>query len=319
MLNIMVAVFVVVGVLVAFLGLNSLLVGDTDIQARMGRFASRANAIRERSRRKPDRSEALLTASLNKVIAKQSFAQNMSRELARADLKITVGEYLVINLLATVFGMLIGYLAGGRSMIFAMLGVVAGFFAPRLYLRRRQKARLKAFNDQLADTISMLANSLRSGYSLLQSMDMVSREAPAPTSDEFKRVVREVGLGLSPEEALANLVRRINSEDLDLMVTAINVQHEVGGNLSQILESIGTTIRERVRIKGEIASLTAQQQYSGYILAAIPILLAGVLFMINREYMMPMFQGIFLCMPIGGGIMIIIGFLIIRKIVAIEV
>jgi tight adherence protein B len=259
-----------------------------------------------------------MSAALNRAVAHQSFAQNIARDLARADLRLTVAEYLVLNALTTLGGGILGFIVG-RGTLFALVGLAAGLFLPRFYVGRRQAARLKAFNDQLGDTITLLANSLRSGYSLLQGMDMISREAPPPTSEEFRRVIREVGLGLSPEEALANLVRRINSEDLDLMVTAINVQHEVGGNLSQILENIGHTIRERVRIKGEIATLTAQQSVAAYVISAIPILLAGVLYLINRSYMAAMFQGIFLCMPIAGLIMLLIGFMFIRKIVNIEV
>lgn len=310
------AVALGLGIFLFFWGLTRLRSADSEISARLGSYAARPGAAPEV---KNPRAESALATGFEKAIAKQTFAQKIARDLARADLKLTVAEYLVLNALSTLFGGILGYVLGRGSLIFVLLGVVVGYFFPKYYVGRRQSARLKAFNDQLGDTITLLANSLRSGYSLLQGMDMVSREAGPPTSAEFGRVVREVGLGLSPEEALANLVRRINSEDLDLMVTAINVQHEVGGNLSQILETIGNTIRERVRIKGDIATLTAQQSVAAYVISAIPVLLAGVLYLINRDYMSAMFEGIFLCMPIGGLVLLFIGFMVIRKIVAIEV
>jgi tight adherence protein B len=202
---------------------------------------------------------------------------------------------------------------------------------PSLYVRRAKNSRLRGFNNQLGDTITLLANSLRSGYSLLQSMEMVSREAPPPVSEEFRRVVQEVGLGLSTQDSLANLLRRVPSDDLDLMITAINIQHEVGGNLAQILDTIGHTIRERVRIKGEIRVLVAQQTISGYVVAALPIFLAVVLAFITPTFMAPLFtigwppfiakegeEG-WICMPICAGILMLVGFLIIQKIVKIEV
>src|SRR5204863_7639248 len=134
--------------------------------------------------------------------------------------------------------------------------------------------RLRTFNGQLADTLMLMSNSLRAGYSLLHAMETVSREAPQPSAEEFGRVVREVGLGLGPEEALTNLHRRLPSDDLDLMVTAINVQHEVGGNLAKIFDTLAETIRERQRIHGEIQTLTAQQRMGGNVIALLPIALA---------------------------------------------
>ncbi|MDO8672901.1 MAG: type II secretion system F family protein [Dehalococcoidia bacterium] len=314
LVSVLVSVAVMAGVVAFFVGINRAITEGPEISDRLGQFAGRGKgAIRQVKSEK----ESVIGAKLDRAISTQNFAQNIARELARANLKLTVAEYLVLNALTTLLGAIVGYVGGG--LLFGIVGIVAGFFSPRFFVRRRQKARLKAFNDQLGDTISLLANSLRSGFSLFQSMDMVAKESPEPASEEFRRVVREVALGLSPEEALANLVRRISSEDLDLMVTAINVQHEVGGNLSQILETIGHTIRERVRIKGEVETLTAQQQYAGYIVAALPVLLTLILFLLNPGYMTPMFRGIYLCMPIGGLVLIIIGYMVIRKIVDIKV
>ena len=202
---------------------------------------------------------------------------------------------------------------------------ILGFYSPRLFVSITQKRRLKAFSGQLADTLMLMSNSLRAGYSLLQAMEAVSREGAEPTASEFGRVVREVGLGLSPEEGLLNLYRRMPSDDLDLMVTAINVQHEVGGNLAKIFDTLAETIRERRRIQGEIQTLTAQQRIGGNVIAGLPIVLAGGLSLVTPNYLTPMFSSDnFICMPAFGlpimaGIMMIMGYIAIRKIVAIEV
>ncbi len=188
-----------------------------------------------------------------------------------------------------------------------------------MYLSLRAKRRQKKFLGQLGDTIGLMANSLRAGYSLLQTMELISKETPSPMSDEFRRVVREVGLGISPQAALNNLMRRVPSEDLDLMVSAINIQHEIGGNLGQILDVIGETIRERVRIQGEIAVLTSQQSLSGKVIAAMPVVLGFGLFLMNPEYMSQMFVWPWICMPIGAAVLLVMGYMVMRKIVAIEV
>ncbi len=261
-----------------------------------------------------------IAGMVDRAFGRQTFAQRLARDLARADLKITVGEYLVAVAVLVCIGIFIGMVL--RNVVVGLVLVAAAIAIPRVVVAQRRATRLRDFNNQLADTITLLANSLRSGYSLLQAMELVSREARPPMSTEFERVVREVGLGLSPEEALGNLVRRIQSDDLELMVTAINVQREVGGNLAEILDTISSTIRERVKLKGEIRVLTSQQQYSGYIIAAMPIALALILFMINPLYMTRLFTETHwcgLCMVGVSLAMIVSGFFVILKIVNIEV
>jgi tight adherence protein B len=191
---------------------------------------------------------------------------------------------------------------------------------PRFWVGRRISGRLSAFNKQLPDTITLLSNSLRAGSSFLQSIELVSRVGGPPMSEEMGRVVREVNLGLGMEEALNNLVRRIKSDDLDLMVTAIGIQQQVGGNLAEILDTIAFTIRERVRIKGEINTLTAQGRVSGYLVAFLPIGLGVALNAINPAFMAPLFTETIGRILIGvGAVMMTIGFLAIRKITDIKV
>jgi tight adherence protein B len=277
-------------------------------------------------------SQSVALAQLNKVVEQRDFGANLARDIARADLKIKVSEFLAIwaaSILGVPFLMIVFSLGlpALRSPLALLLGALIGFFLPRLWLGRRKSARLSAFNKNLPDTITLLANALRAGSSFLQAIELVVRESRPPISTEFSRVIREVNLGLPFEQALENMVRRVRSDDLELMATAISIQHTVGGNLAEILDSIAYTIRERVRIKGEIRTLTAQQRLSGYVVGFLPIGLAGFLFVAAPQFMEAMFlnpPGV-LGLPAGvvililGGVMMFIGFMIIRRIVDIEV
>jgi tight adherence protein B len=210
-----------------------------------------------------------------------------------------------------------------------LIGAFIGFTLPRFWLSRRRASRLNAFNKQLPDTITLIANALRAGSSFLQAIELVVRESRPPISTEFSRVIREVNLGLPFGQALENMVRRVRSDDLELMATAISIQHQVGGNLAEILDSIAYTIRERIRIQGEIRTLTAQQRLSGYVVAFLPFALAAYIFLAAPKFFDPMFASnpatdIF-GLPAGviilliGLVMMFIGFMLIRKIVDIEV
>ena len=275
-------------------------------------------------------SEAL--ASLNRVVERRDFGANLARELARADLRLKVSEYLALWIGVTVgvpllFLLLAVVLPALASPLALLIGLALGAWLPRAWLGRRKAGRLAGFNRQLPDTITLIANALRAGSSFLQAIELVVRESRPPISTEFGRVIREVNLGLPFEQALENMVRRVRSDDLELMATAIAIQHTVGGNLAEILDSIAFTIRERVRIKGEIRTLTAQQRLSGYVVGFLPIALAAFLLVAAPGFMAPMFAnppGI-AGLPAGviilavGGVMMFIGFMFIRKIVDIEV
>jgi tight adherence protein B len=299
-----------------FFGLERVLGAQSDdIGSRLDRYATRVAA--EADTTQAERRAGLL--NLDRAFGGNT-AQKIAVELSRADLKFTPAEFIGLNIVAVLAGCVLLYILGRGNLIFGLLGGVLGFYAPRLWVRQMQARRLNAFNNQLGDTLILLANSLRSGYSLLQSMEAVSRELPAPMSVEFARVVREIGLGLTIEEALAHMLQRIRSDDLDLVITAINIQHEVGGNLAEILDTISHTIRERVRIKGQIRAMTAQQRFSGYVISLLPFILGVVMFMINPSYIGKMFtEPCGVMMLITGGIMIVAGYIIIRRITSIEV
>jgi tight adherence protein B len=307
-----------------FVGFERALSSDSKrLDERLMRYGARRLVIIDEETgetRQQSAAAAAVTGTVSRAIQGRSFADSLQADLARADLKLTAAEFLTIEVLLTVILGLVGILVLQNPLSLLVLGAV-GFYLPKFWVGRRKGSRLRAFNEQLAENISLMGNSLRSGMSLLQSMEMISREGAAPIGPEFARVVREVGLGLSPQDALLHLVRRIRSDDLDLAVIAIMVQHEVGGNLSRILDTIAFTIRERVKLKGEIRTITAQQRMAGLILAGLPLFVAGALTLLTPRYIMAFVDpiGPWTILPIIGGIGILIGFLIIQKIVAIEV
>jgi tight adherence protein B len=266
---------------------------------------------------------------IDRTMANRGFFRTIKTRMAKADLKLRVSEYIALQLLAAVGVGGAAYFLGGNSIILAVLGGIFGLFVPGMYVNFAAKRRIRAFDNQLSDTLNLWVNALRSGYSVLQGMEAIATELPPPVSVEFERVVQEVRLGLSVPQALGNMLRRVPSDDLDLVITAVNIQREVGGNLAEVLDTISFTIRERVRIKGEIRTLTAQGRLSGWIISFLPLVLGFILFLINPEYMSQLWireEPIILnVLPCGwiviavGLIMTIIGMVAIQKIVDIEV
>ena len=316
------------GIVLVFGAISSMLGGGSEsVEARMARYAGpgsgqiaadAAEKTKKKAKRKRDRKEVDPFATLSADVEDKRFLTKVQRDLARANLKLRVAEYYYIRIGASLALGVILFVF--RDPLSGIVGFFVGYMLPRFWVGRRISGRLNAFNKQLPDTITLLSNSLRAGSSFLQSIELVSREGAPPMSDEMGRVVREVNLGLGMEEALHNLVRRIKSDDLDLMVTAIGIQQQVGGNLAEILDTIAFTIRERVRIKGEINTLTAQGRVSGYLVAFLPIGLGVALNAINPAFMAPLFTETIGRILIGvGAVMMTIGFLAIRKITDIKV
>jgi len=271
-----------------------------------------------------------ISEQLNTALTKRGIGDDVARELAQADVKLNVGEYFALHIVVAAGAAVGGWWIFGHGFDWVsigggvLVGIAGGAFGPRTYVNMQKGGRLKKFDNQLGDMLNLVVNGLRAGYSVMQALESVSKELPPPISSEFKRVVQEMQLGLPMESALANLTRRIPSKDLDFVVTAMNVQREVGGNLAEILDTITFTIRERVRIKGEITTLTAQGMMTGYVISGLPIALGLFLFLVNRDYMMQFFTparnlpcGVTMIVVIF--LMIGIGFAIIMKIVDIEV
>jgi tight adherence protein B len=248
---------------------------------------------------------------------------SVSEQLLRADLKLRTSEFFMIQLgttalLALIAGVRFGFSLGSLPEIF-IAGLI-GYIIPGRYVRYRIAQRLKAFNNQLGDTLTLLSNAIKAGYSFAQAIDTVAKNAVPPIADEFGRAVREMNLGGSPDEALQNITKRVASPDFDLVATAYSIHRTVGGNLAEILDNISYTIRERVRIKGEIATLTAQARASGTLITFLPIVLAVFMYFVTPTYFRPMFENFVGWVLIAIGVfMIFVGNLIIRRVVAIEV
>jgi tight adherence protein B len=248
---------------------------------------------------------------------------SVGEQLQRADLKLRTSEFFMIQLGSTALFVLVAMLRFGPpfgGLIQMLIFGAVGYFLPGVYVKFRINRRLRAFNAQLGDTLTLLSNALKAGYSFAQAIDSVAKNAVAPISDEFGRAVREMNLGGSPDEALGNITKRIASADFDLVATAYAIHRTVGGNLAEILDNIAYTIRERVRIKGEIATLTAQARASGTLITFLPIVLSAFMYFVTPSYFRPMFENFIGWVLIGIGLfMIFVGNLIIRRIVAIEV
>jgi tight adherence protein B len=260
-----------------------------DIEERLGRYTDFDSYVEISDEDMAAGDEpSQLTQSLDQALSQREFGKNWKISLAKADLKITVAEYFALHIITTLTGFAV--LTIFRGLVLGIVAGAIGFFAPRIYVNRRQNLRLIRFEEQLPDTISLWVNGLRSGYSVLQAMEAIAKESPDPTASEFRRVVQEVQLGISMEDALEHMLQRMVSEDLDLIVTAVNIQREVGGNLAEILEVIGHTIRERIKLKGEIRVLTSQGRYTGYLISGLPIALALFLMLINPNYMGGLFE-----------------------------
>jgi tight adherence protein B len=292
------------------------------VEERLGRYSETGGlygpsaAGEERARPTP------LSDFFNQLGEGTDLFGQISRHLARADLKFRPAEYIFLIVNSGFVAGFVGLILA-RQVGFAILAGLFGLFIPPMYVLRSQRKRLVLFDNQLGDMLNLMVNGLRAGYSTMQAMEAVSKELPAPISDEFYRVVQEMQLGLSMEEALDHLLRRINSEDLDLVITAINVQREVGGNLAEILDVISFTIRERVRIKGEIQALTAQGRATAWVIAALPIVLMLLLYLLNRPYFMQFFapetRNCGIPILVLAGLMVLSGFAITQKIVKIDI
>ncbi len=310
-------------------GLALLSGGRTDVSQRMQEFV----AVGDASMIDPEQFEMArpdMADRLDVALSGRGFFEPIRKRIAMADVKLRVSEYMVLQVLVAFVTAAVAYFVLNANIVLVIVAFVVGLRLPRMYIGYMANRRLHTFEGQLSDTLNLWVNAIRSGYSVLQGMEAIATELPAPVSKEFERVVQEVRLGLSLEQGLANMLRRMPSEDLDLIITAVNIQREVGGNLAEILDIISYTIRERVRIKGEIRTLTAQGRLTGWIISLLPVGLALVLYSINPEYGGQMLvkeppfliPGVFPCgwLVLGlGGLMIVFGVLAIRKVVDIEV
>lgn len=245
--------------------------------------------------------------------------RGLGLRLHRAGIPLKEGEFLAFNAFTAIVAGLLGLIFCRGRLYQTLLFLLLGLIVPQLHLLRKEKASMSALSGQIADSLILMANSLRAGHSFLQSMEMVAREMPPPISREFRRALQEMNLGIPIETALAAMGQRAGNEDLDLMITAVLIQRQVGGNLAEILDTIAETIRERVRIQGEIKTLTAQGRISGVIVCLLPLAIGGFIAVINPGYLDVLFTHPLGKAMIGIGVMgQLLGILTIRKIIQID-
>lgn len=254
-----------------------------------------------------------------KHLAKIRQSENLDLKMQQAGLPILGSEFLVI---AAIGGVLTGVAVFLLTMkpLTAVIVAIAALIGEWFYVLYRIDKRRKDFVNQLGDCLTTVANALRAGFSFLQSMELISKEMEPPISEEFARTIRDMKLGARMENALESMDLRVGCPDFSLVVTAVLIQHQVGGNLAQILDSISSTINERIRMRREVMALTAQGRASGWVLALLPIALAAILSIINPSYLAPLWEDPIGRVAIGAAlVMELIGFFVIKRIVDIEV
>jgi tight adherence protein B len=260
-----------------------------------------------------------LTNAWGKRVARSDRGQEIARSLALASLKLRPIEWILINIGVTVAVGGLFWLRFGAPVMF-LVGAVVGYFGCGFFLRFRANRRSKAFDSQLSPTMLSISNGLKAGYTFAQAIDLVSKSADQPMAEELARVVRETQLGRPLIEAMGKMVERNNSEEMRLLLAAIQIQVQTGANLAKIIDKIENTVRERIRIKGEIKTLTGQARASGWILIILPFALAGILSAIAPTYFTPMFSHLVGQILLGvGGFMLLCGYALIRKIVNVKV
>ena len=254
-----------------------------------------------------------------KPLDKFEFAKKLDYKLKQAGIPIFGAEFIVIAIIGAVLGMILIYLIT-LNTTFAPL---AGLMIPLimwLAVIMRINNRQKAFTEQLGDCLTTVANALRAGYSFQQAMDVVAKEMEPPISSEFERMSTDVAMGVTLEDAMEQMNKRVGSADFDLVVTAVLIQREIGGNLAQILDTISETIQERIRMKREIKALTAQGRFSAIVLLMLPFAMAAFCWIFNSEQMQ-----VFVTEKAGrialavAIILELVGYVVIQRIVDIEV
>jgi tight adherence protein B len=243
------------------------------------------------------------------VLLGRTYMQKIEEALAQADIPMRASEYVLARLVLAG----LGFIAGFYGLSYLHSGIffaVIGFMAPPLVVRMHHNRRRNKFVAQLADALMLLTNSLRSGYGFLKGLELIAKETSDPISKELNRMLREVNLGATVEQALLNLGRRINSQDLDIVISAYLIQKDVGGNLTEIMEKVAETIRERLRIQGDIRVLTAQGRLSGLIVGLLPLGLFLFFWLRMPDYFKPMFEPpsvAMLGLNVPWGVMLLIG------------
>jgi tight adherence protein B len=259
---------------------------------------------------------------IGSLIKGKIWVAEAAADLEKADMKLTVSEFVALRFFfAGIFGAVPYLLLGPPiGLVLGVVLAIVGYLLPRIYMSRAKGKRVSKLESQLPDALTMLANSLKAGFGLMQSLELASRELEHPLATEIQRMLHDINVGMATDEALTHFSLRSGSSDLDIVVTAMLIQQSTGGNLAEILETVGHTMRERNRIRGEIKTLTTQQTMTGFVIGGLPVLIAIGIMVMNPGYIEPLYttlpgQG----MLAGAAVLETIGVVVIKKILAIEV
>jgi tight adherence protein B len=259
---------------------------------------------------------------IGSIIQGKSWTETLAEDLDRADIKLNVSEFVAARIFLAFVLVVIPFifLSGILGFIAAVGLGFLGYMLPKLWLGRAKNKRISKLDAQLPDALTMMSNSLKAGFGLMQSLELVSRELDHPIATDMRRTMQEIQVGSTTEEALLNFSMRSGSADLDIVVTAMLIQQSTGGNLAEILENVGHTMRERIRIRGEIKTLTTQGVMTGFIIGGLPVFIGGAVTFMNPGYIEPLFTTLMGNAMIAMAVVLeTIGILVIKKIMAIEV
>lgn len=260
-----------------------------------------------------------IIGSLSRIASRKSSMEDLRRKLNQAYVLMRVEEFIGISILVGLGFALLMYLATG-NIIVTLLGLIIGYKIPDLFVSSIKKKRMKKLNSQLPEALSIISNGLRAGFSFTQAMSVSANELESPIRDEFMRVIRDNSIGKTMDEALVDFSERTDDEDIDMFITALIIQRKVGGNLTEVLDTIAATIRDRMRIRGEIKTLTAQGRISAMIISALPFFVALMIFILNKDYILELFRNpIGIAMVVIALVMQVVGIFIILKMADIEI
>ncbi|MFY9118745.1 MAG: type II secretion system F family protein [Syntrophomonadaceae bacterium] len=260
----------------------------------------------------------IVIKNVSKIFASRSVVSKIQQQLLQAGIPLKAEEYVSICFGLIILLPILVYLLT-QNFWLTVITIIGGAILPGIYVNHQKEVRMQLLNQQLGDALVIMANALRAGFGFQQAMDSVRKELPPPISAEFSWTLREMNLGFSTEVALESLSARVQSDDLDMVVTGIIIQRQVGGNLAQVLDNISSTIRERARIQREVKVLTAQGKLSGILIALLPLFLIAALLVLNPEYFNVLIsdsRGII--MLIVAGVLEIVGFVVIRRLTNID-
>lgn len=308
-----------------FLATLGVLIGGYILYNRRALAAAEAARTRLRTKTEAERVRSLLKDDrvsevpfINRVLSGIDWVGRLQTVLERAGVTMKPAAFLLVIVVSGMAGTFLG----GRmnSSLFAVMLTIAGWGAPLYWLKRKQRKRILAFEQQLPDAIDMLVSAMKAGYSFQAATQFIGDEVSAPLGPEFARFYDEQRLGVDVRTALLSLQDRLDSLDLKMFVTAVVIQRETGGNLGEVLSSIAEVIRQRIAMKGQIQALVAEPKMSARFLAILPIVVFLLLSVGNPNFLKPLLEtGVGRMMLLSSGLMVLMGYAVMMKIADVDI